>query len=84
MSNHSIKTEPATGVRSLHRDKYACNCPFRAPLAVPGQLAGQLALIATPCNSTCPLFVDDENGTLRLFCSGQEIQYRSADFVIGQ
>ena len=84
MSKHTLKTEPATGVKSLHRDSYALNCPYRAPLAVPGQLAGQIALIATPCNSTCPLFDDDGKGRLRLYCCGQEIDYSSTDFVIGQ
>jgi hypothetical protein len=36
-------------------------CPYSSPIAVPGQLQGQIQLIPRVCGNNCPLFEIIEN-----------------------
>lgn len=45
-----------TGVMGIHRHGQPMQCPYRSPFPVPGQLAGQVGIASSPCNSLCPFF----------------------------
>lgn len=62
------KTDEKTNVTSIYRNNNMLICPYRPPIAVPGQLAGQISLLNNPCNSLCPFFTDNDNGTFTLRC----------------
>jgi len=57
-----------TGLTNIYRNDQILLCPFRNPIALPGQLAGQISIMNNPCNSLCPFFTDNENGSITLKC----------------
>jgi hypothetical protein len=40
-------------------------CPFRGPIAVPGQLAGQIQFVNISCSSQCPFFKVKDGEVIR-------------------
>lgn len=57
MDEITIVTDQRTGMQQLTRHGQAMQCPWRSPFPVPGQLAGQVAIASSPCNSLCPFFI---------------------------
>lgn len=57
--NQLIKDQNGDWVQT--RDGKPVICPFRSPIPVPGQLAGQVHYIAINCTSQCPFFHVDIN-----------------------
>jgi len=45
-------------------------CPFRGPIPIPGQLAGQIHYVNIPCTSQCPFFKIKDGKVVRE-CSSQ-------------
>ena len=70
------------------RDSKPIICPFRTPIPVPGQLAGQISLVSINCNSQCPFFhlvrnTDNEiTHVQRSCCSLEEAHMIAVDEVI--
>ena len=43
-------------IKTIDKKETIAICPFSQPLAVPGQLAGQIQLIPRACGNNCALF----------------------------
>jgi hypothetical protein len=56
MDEITIVTDKRTGMQQLTRHGQPMQCPWRSPFPVPGQLAGQVGIASSPCNSLCPFF----------------------------
>jgi hypothetical protein len=48
-------------------------CPYQQPLALPGQLAGQIQIMRLPCSSLCPMF-NLTPGKITLKCTNTVIE----------
>jgi hypothetical protein len=70
MNNKQIKlTIDRNGIIGIERHGQPMQCPWRSPFPVPGQLAGQVGIASSPCNSLCPFFYYDEPAKeVRLNC----------------
>lgn len=71
MNNKLIKlTIDRNGIMGIERHGQPMQCPWRSPFPVPGQLAGQVGIASSPCNSLCPFFFYyEEAKEVRLNCS---------------
>lgn len=62
------KKDENTGLITIERNGKTLICPFQPPTPVPGKIAGTMALLNHPCADHCPMFTDNENGTITLKC----------------
>jgi hypothetical protein len=75
MDEITIVTDKRTGMQQLTRHGQPMQCPWRSPFPVPGQLAGQVGIASSPCNSLCPFFAYHEFMNMAvLSCSGHTVK----------
>jgi hypothetical protein len=60
-------------IKIIDKKEVIAVCPYSAPIAVPGQLQGQIQLIPRVCGSNCALF-ENFNNTVLLNCCKLNIQ----------
>lgn len=72
-----FKTKEINGeivlIKTIENKETVTVCPYSAPLAVPGQLQGQIQLIPRLCGNNCALF-EKVGNTVLLNCSKLNIQ----------
>lgn len=60
-------------IKTVDKKEIISVCPYSAPIAVPGQLQGQIQLIPRVCGNNCALF-EIVNNTVLLNCCKLNIQ----------